>query len=596
MNNPRVLIAVVPAPDGGFAYRLLGDDGHPVGPPRTADGSALARLECDHRPRWIFDATIGTYPALLAAGVRVERCHDVTLTERILLGRQGRFDEPCHAPAVVARREGREAPNDPALAATVGGAGTGGPGGSGRAAGLARSGAGGAGGVGGQPALFEPDTDRAEPDRLLAEVIAAYLDQVARVDDSAAGPTAVDSGTVVAPGALRLLIAAESGSALVAAEMTRTGLPWDAAEHERILTSTLGPRPAPGVRPARMAALAEQITAGFGFAVNPDSAVDLRAAFRRVGFDIDTTRAWVIRELDHPAVEPLLAYKDLARLYTANGWNWLAEWVADGRLVSEYLPGGVVSGRWATRGGGGLQLPKAIRSAAVARPGYRLVVADAAQLEPRVLAAISEDHALAEVSAGADLYDGLAADGFGGDRRHAKVAMLGAIYGQTTGEAARLMPVLRRRYPAAIGLVEAAARRGEAGEVVCSVLGRTCPPPSTRWFEVVGSAAEEDERRARQWARDRGRFTRNFVVQASAADWAAAWLTGLRLALRDVPGAELVFFQHDELIVHVPEASADHVAVLTVSAADAARDLVFPGTAVQTPVRPLVVGRYSEAK
>ena len=85
-------------------------------------------------------------------------------------------------------------------------------------------------------------------------------------------------------------------------------------------------------------------------------------------------------------------------------------------------------------------------------------------------------------------------------------------------------------------------------------------------------------------------------VQASAADWAAAWLTGLRLALRDVPGAELVFFQHDELIVHVPSEHADRVAALTVSAADSARDLVFPGTTVQTPVRPVAVTRYSDAK
>jgi DNA polymerase-1 len=566
-----VLIAVVPAAravGGDHWYRLMGDDGMPAGPPRTGDASVLAAVERDHRPRWIFDATIEVYPALLSAGLAVQRCHDIALTERILLGREGRFDEPCHAPAVLARRDGREPPDDPAAL--------------------------GSGGA--QPALFEPDADRVDPAVRLAEVAAAYTDQMTRVDASAGGPAAVDAGIAVAPGALRLLIAVESGSALVAAEMTRTGLPLDAAVHERILTETLGPRPPVGVRPARMAELAAEISAAFGFAVNPDSAVDLRAAFRRAGFDIDTTRAWVIRELDHPAVPAVLAYKDLARLYTANGWNWLAEWVSDGRLVSEYLPGGVVSGRWATRGGGGLQLPKTIRSAAVARPGHVLVVADAAQLEPRVLAAVSGDRALAAVSEGSDLYDGLAADGFGGDRRHAKVAMLGAMYGQTTGEAARLMATLRRRYPAAIEFVEAAARRGEAGEVVSSVLGRACPPPSTRWLGVIGSAREEDERRARQWARDRGRFTRNFVIQASAADWAAAWLTGLRLALRDVPGAELVFFQHDELIVHVPAQFAEHVAALTVSTADAARELVFPGTAVPTPVRPAVVERYSDAK
>ncbi len=596
-----MLAALVP--DGsGFLLGSYADDGTPVGPPQHLSANALtgatglAQLQARH-PRWIFDSTAEVYPALSTAGVgvgdvgvddldvgglnvgdlnvgdvsvTVERCHDIALTERILLGRDGVFDAPCRAAAVLARRDSLPAPADPPPA----------------------------GSTDAQGALFDPNTDRRQaPTKHLEQVLAAFADQQHRLPASADGAAASAAGIAVPLGALRLLIAAESGSALVAAEMTRTGLPWDTTIHERILTDLLGPRPAPGARPPRMAALAEQITAAFGFTVNPDSAVDLRQAFQRAGFDIETTRAWVIRELNHPAVAPVLAYKDLARLYTANGWNWLADWVSGGRLVSEFLPGEVVSGRWATRGGGGLQLPKSVRRAAVAQPGHLLVVADAAQLEPRILAAVSGDPALAAVSSGADLYAALAADGFGGDRAHAKLAMLGAMYGQTTGEAARLMATLRVRYPAAVGYVEAAARRGEAGAVVRSVLGRACPPPSARWRELVGADADAaGERRARQVARDRGRFTRNFVVQASAADWAAVWLTGLRLLLREVPGAELVFFQHDELIVHVPAEHADRVGELTVQAANTARDLVFPGSAVQTPVRPVAVSCYADAK
>ena len=99
------------------------------------------------------------------------------------------------------------------------------------------------------------------------------------------------------------------------------------------------------------------------------------------------------------------------------------------------------------------------------------------------------------------------------------------------------------------------------------------------------------------WPGTAGRFTRNFVVQGSAADWASVWLSGLRRDLRRrVPGAELVFFQHDELIVHVPDRSAEMVADLTVAAAEAARRLVFPGAAVLTPVRPVVVDCYASAK
>lgn len=127
----------------------------------------------------------------------------------------------------------------------------------------------------------------------------------------------------------------------------------------------------------------------------------------------------------------------------------------------------MVTGRWATKGGGGLQIPKAVRGAVCAEPGYRLAVADAAQLEPRILAALSKDVALqSRAATEADLYTALAEVGFDGQRHLAKSAMLGSMYGQTTGEGGRLVPVLRRQYPAAMGLLEQAAQDGQAGRPV----------------------------------------------------------------------------------------------------------------------------------
>ena len=570
---PLVLVAAT-IDDGGVRVRRFTPNGTALSPrDERASAAELTALERTDSPRWIFDSAARTYPAMLARGVRVRRCHDLALVERILLGRAGRFGEPCRAAAIVARAAGRPAPDDPAPVDSPL-----------RAADAP------------QPLLFDSAQSASSAAPTGADLVAAYMDQLSRIDDSAVGPAAAAAGIAVPAGALRLLLAAESGSALVAAEMTHRGLPWDADRHRRILANALGPRPADGARPPVLSRLAADITAAFGFPVNPDSPQDLRDAFRRSGFDVESTRRWVLREIHHPAVAPLLKYKDLARLYTANGWHWLDEWVVDGRLAAQFLPGAVVSGRWATRGGGGLQLPAIIRPAATAHPGHVLVVADAAQLEPRILAAVAGDPALTSLSAADDLYAALAADGFGGDRRHAKLAMLGAMYGQTSGEAARLMATMRVRYPAAVGYVEAAARRGESGGVVNSILGRACPPPSAGWRELVGSGAS-DEGRARRAARDRGRFTRNFVIQASAADWAAAWMTTLRLALLDlVPAAELVLFQHDEVVVHVPTADADRVADLTVAAATTARDLVFPGSVVPTPVRPIAVHSYADAK
>src|SRR5205823_3895824 len=162
-------------------------------------------------------------------------------------------------------------------------------------------------------------------------------------------------------------------------------------------------------------------------------------------------------------------YKELSRLHAAYGWSWLDTWVSAGRFRPEYVVAGVVSGRWASKGGGALQIPRTLRRAVVADPGWVLVVADAAQLEPRVLAALAGDQAFAEAAAQGDLYAALASV-FGGDRAAAKIALLSAMYGGAGGEAGQLLSVLRHRFPMASEFVEAAARAGEEGRTVRSVL------------------------------------------------------------------------------------------------------------------------------
>ena len=85
-------------------------------------------------------------------------------------------------------------------------------------------------------------------------------------------------------------------------------------------------------------------------------------------------------------------------------------------------------------------------------------------------------------------------------------------------------------------------------------------------------------------------------MQASAADWAAVWLSGVRRDLAAVPDADLVLFLHDELVVQAPAEQADAVIeVVTRAAADAGR-LVFPGSPVVIPVVPVAVRCYADAK
>ncbi|MDV9178699.1 DNA polymerase, partial [Streptomyces sp. W16] len=96
-------------------------------------------------------------------------------------------------------------------------------------------------------------------------------------------------------------------------------------------------------------------------------------------------------------------------------------------------------------------------------------------------------------------------------------------------------------------------------------------------------------------SRARGRFARNFVVQGSAADWALLMLAALRRSCAEL-AAELVFFQHDEVIVHCPKEESETVVAAIREAADLAGRLTFGETPVRFPFTVAVVECYADAK
>jgi len=548
--------AVARTGEGGARLCPLDRDGRPAGPVESAASIAEAVRSRPEVERWVWRSTAEIYKPLLAAGVRVDRCYDAEAAEALLIGHaEGQSGQARSLAAAWARLHGLPVPPDtPAQAAET------------------------------QPTLFESGPALPSGIDEFTALLEVYAGQLARTAEAEY------------PERMRMLVAAESAGMLVAAEMSRAGIPWRADIHRQLLDSLLGERISGG-EPRRMAQLAQEVSRAFGpdARVRPDLPADIVKAFARAGISLSSTRKWELQEIDHPAVAPLLAYKSLYRLHTAHGWSWIEQWVREGRFHPEYLPGGTVSGRWTTNGGGALQIPKVIRQAIRADPGWRLVVADADQMEPRVLAAISRDPGLMEVAGrGEDLYADLAARAFGGDRAQAKIALLGAIYGQTSGDALTHLAELRRRYPAAVAYVDEAARMGEEGRLVRTWFGRTCPPAAS--FEQAdqeGSAGYGSTPAARA----RGRFTRNFVVQGSAADWALLVLAGLRHAMYSAGlRAELVFFQHDEVIVHCPQDEAAIVAEMIATAADTAGRLAFGPTPVRFPCTTAIVECYGDAK
>src|SRR5204862_7545699 len=238
-----------------------------AGAPQRVDDlvAAVRERESGDQPRWVWAATSEVYPPLLRAGVRVGRCHDLALTEALLLGHEGRWGQPRSLPAAWARLRGLPVPADPPARAAA-------PPGD------------------GQGALFEAS---AAPDDLeaLVAVYAAQRDRIAAVGE---------------PGRFRLLVAAESAGALIAAEMGHHGLPWRADVHRALLVDLLGEPSPVGGPPRRLADLARRIAEASGQRVHPDSPAEVLRAFSRAGVQLPNTRASVLRGVDHPAVPLLL--------------------------------------------------------------------------------------------------------------------------------------------------------------------------------------------------------------------------------------------------------------------------------------------------
>jgi DNA polymerase-1 len=209
------------------------------------------------------------------------------------------------------------------------------------------------------------------------------------------------------------------------------------------------------------------------------------------------------------------------------------------------------------------------------------VRADLGQIEPRVLAVVSRDPALTEATRSDDLYAEIASD-LSVDRPTAKVAMLAAMYGQTSGTAGQVLGRLERTYPTAMSFLRAAAQAGERGEPVTTYGGRLVP---------VHVAADDTVAQAR----GRGRFTRNAVVQGAAAELFKAWALTVRAQVAPL-GGRIVLCLHDELLVHVPRESAEAAVEAVDSALQNAARRWSGGAAVRFVADTGVFHRWSEAK
>jgi len=380
--------------------------------------------------------------------------------------------------------------------------------------------------------------------RLALDVYRRQQEQIGRLEDRPASPATARS---------------ESAAAVLAVELGHDGLPIDVAEAERIVASFIGPRPTDAADERRLAderddLVLAHLPADLRAGVDLRNPASVKSLLRRAGIEVDDTRAWRLEQLrdQHPVVDALLVWRKAERVATTFGYRWLDEHVgADGRLRGSWSSSDGAAGRM-TATAGLHNLPADLRPAVVAEPGHAFVRADLGQIEPRILAAVSGDAALAAATLDADMYAPVARR-LGVSREIAKVAVLGAMYGQTTGHGAAALRGLDAAYPVAMRYLGDAARSAEAGNDLRTRGGR-------RVRMSGGGDPELDERDQRSRAAARGRYGRNAMVQGAAAEFFKTWAVIVRARLP--VGAHIVLCLHDELLVHVPDSGAAEVAAI----------------------------------
>ncbi len=214
-----------------------------------------------------------------------------------------------------------------------------------------------------------------------------------------------------------------------------------------------------------------------------------------------------------------------------------------------------------------------IREAFVAAPGRLLLSADYSQIEPRILAHLSQDSRLLTVfEQGQDIHTATAVDIFSlpADqitkemRRVAKTVVFGIVYGispyglaATLGvsqqEAKRYIDTYFERYAGVKAFldrtIEEARRRG----YVTTILGRRRPIPELTSADPAQRGFGE-------------RMAVNSPIQGSAADLIKLAMIRVHRRLhRELPGTSMILQVHDELIFETPESDLERAKQLVKS-------------------------------
>ena len=562
------LVALALAPGVGVA--MVARAGAVCVPADAEDpASVVRRVEQTLRPRWVMwsNATAST---LVDAGVRVATSWDIAAVHRLIFG--GWHADPARVWAQLHGLALDDIP-DPGPVDLFSQA---------------------ASGDGDPDEPVRPD-GYLRPDWVDGEwsTTVERLERWAELASEAVRLQQVRLGTARDPDHAAMTARTESAAELLCTELSADGLPIDRAVAEALIAELVGVRARSEAEAGEQRARRDAEVLRYappGWDCDLRSPGQVKTLLRTAGIEVPDTRAWRLEALreTHPLIGALLVWRKAERISTTYGYTWLDEHLhADGRLRGAWSGSDGAAGRM-TASAGLHNMPVDMRSAVVAERGRVFVRADLGQIEPRVLAAVSGDTELARATIEDDLYAPVAQQ-LGVDRATAKVAVLGAMYGQTTGNGARALHRLEEAYPVAMTYLREADRAGQSRLELRTYGGRLIPfgPPD------AGDEVAVSDTRSRDAAR--GRYSRNAVVQGAAAELFKAWAVTVRA--RAVPlDARIVLCLHDELLVHAPHENGDRVAQLLEDCLQEAAHRWAPDDSVRFVADISVIGRWSEAK
>jgi DNA polymerase I-like protein with 3'-5' exonuclease and polymerase domains len=316
-------------------------------------------------------------------------------------------------------------------------------------------------------------------------------------------------------------------------------------------------------------------------------------------------------------VDAILEYQDLNKLMTTYVMPYLGgditrtnlgkekivnkkSFMINGRVHTNFKPHGAETGRFSSSDPNLQNIPssgqygKLIRNLFIAPPGYKLVVADYSQIEPRIIASFSKDPIMVEnYTNGQDIYTTIG-NTMNVDRKAGKVLVLSIAYGvgpekiaQSIGCSVSDAKDLLNRFTEQFSDIQK-----YRGRVIRQSSGRGPIPYVTTIFGRRRYIPELRSREKGTLARaERQAF--NTVIQGSAADLMKLAMVRAHSCFVDEPDVNVILTVHDELVT---VARADLAEETAEAIRDSMEGIKLPEIIVPLIADVKIVDKWGEAK